>query len=57
MQFALDGERCGKEACFTNGVAGRNLTLGFTGFASDGYYGYVINQQEVTPWWLQGASI
>lgn len=45
----MDGERCGEEACFTNSVAGGNSTLGFTGFASDSYYGYVINQQEVSP--------
>lgn len=49
MQFVIDRERCGEEACFTNSAAGRNVTVGFKGFASDGYYGSVINHQEVTP--------
>lgn len=53
----MDGERGGKAARFTNSVAGRNVTLGFTGFTSDGYYSYVINLQEVTPCVLQGISI
>lgn len=56
-QLAKDGDRSGEEARSTNSIAGRNWTLGFTGFASDGSYGYVINQQEGTPCLLQGTSV